>query len=87
MRILLVGASGTIGNAVAAELGSRHEVVSAGRSSGDVRLDITDIDSIRAAFEAAGQVGAVVSAAGHVKFAPLEEMEAPDYEIPAATPA
>ncbi len=81
MRVLLVGASGTIGKAVAAELGSRHEIVSAGRSSGDVHLDITDIGSIRAAFEAAGPLDAVVSAAGHVKFAPLEEMEAPDYEI------
>ena len=81
MRILLVGASGTIGRAVAAELGQRHEIIPAGRSSGDVRLDIADPASVRTAFAKLGKVDAVVSTAGHVKFAPLEEMEAPDYEV------
>ena len=81
MRVLLVGASGTIGRAIAAELGQRHEVVAAGRNSGDVRLDLTDPDSIRAAYESAGPLDAVVSAAGKVKFAPLEEMQPADYEI------
>jgi NAD(P)-dependent dehydrogenase (short-subunit alcohol dehydrogenase family) len=81
MRILVVGASGTIGRAVAAELAGRHEVVSAGRRSGDVRLDITDEASVRAAFEALGSVDAVVCAAGHVTFAPLEEMDAGAYAV------
>jgi NAD(P)-dependent dehydrogenase (short-subunit alcohol dehydrogenase family) len=81
MRILLVGASGTIGRAVAAELGQRHDVIAAGRSSGDVRLDIADPASVRAAFERLGRIDAVVSTAGHVKFAPFEDMEAPDFEV------
>lgn len=81
MRILLVGASGTIGRAVAAELGARHEIIPAGRSSGEVRLDIADAASVRAAFAKLGRVDAVVSTAGHVRFAPFEEMEAPDYEV------
>jgi NAD(P)-dependent dehydrogenase (short-subunit alcohol dehydrogenase family) len=81
MRILLIGASGTIGRAVAAELGARHEIVTAGRSSGDLRMDITDAASIRAAFEKAGPIGAVVSTTGKVKFAPFEAMHAADYEV------
>lgn len=81
MRVLIVGAAGTIGRAVAAELRQRHEVIAAGRSSGDVRVDITDPASIRAAFRSVGRVDAVVSTAGHVKFAPLAEMQGPDYEI------
>ena len=81
MRVLLVGASGTIGRAVAAELGQRHEVIAAGRTSGDVQLDITDPTSIRAAFETIGLVDAVVSTAGKVKFAPFEQMQTADYEI------
>jgi len=81
MRILVVGASGTIGRAVVAELSQRHEVIPAGRSSGDVVLDITDPTSIRAGFEQAGAVDALVSATGTVKFAPFDEMEAADYEI------
>jgi len=81
MKVLIVGASGIIGRAVAAELGQRHEVIAAGRSSGNVRIDITDPASIRAAFENVGRVDAVVSAAGHVKFAPFAEMRGEDYEI------
>ena len=49
MRILIVGASGTIGRAVVAELSERHDIVTAGRTSGDVRIDMTDAESIRAA--------------------------------------
>jgi len=79
MRILLVGASGTIGRAIQTELESRHEVIPAGRHSGDVRLDIHDSESIRAAFEELDGVDAVVSATGSVKFAPFEEMQAADY--------
>ena len=81
MKILIVGASGTIGRAVAAELGQRHEVIAAGRKSGDVRLDMTDAASIRAAFGKIGRVDAVVSAAGEAKFAPLQQMQPADYEL------
>jgi NAD(P)-dependent dehydrogenase (short-subunit alcohol dehydrogenase family) len=81
MRVLIVGASGIIGRAVVGELGARHEIVTAGRSSGDLRLDITSTESIHAMFEQAGRVDAVVSATGKVKFAPLEAMGPADYEI------
>ena len=81
MRVLVVGASGTIGRAIVAELGQRHEVIAAGRSSGDLRTDITDSAAIRTMFEGAGSVDAVVSATGKVKFAPFKDMGADDYEI------
>ncbi|MGF6779345.1 short chain dehydrogenase [Paraburkholderia sp. GAS334] len=74
MRILLVGASGAIGSAVEKELGARHEIVRAGRSSGDVRIDITDEASIADAFVKAGQVDAIISAAGELHFGPLLAM-------------
>jgi len=81
MRILIVGATGTIGRAVVGELGGRHELVTAGRSSGDLRLDITDGHSIRSMYERAGAIDAVVCVAGKVKFGPLAQMTAADYEI------
>ena len=74
MKILLVGALGTVGRAVAAELGARHEVVSAGRKAGDLRLDLADAGSVQAAFERLGPVDAIVSAAGQVGWAPLLEL-------------
>ena len=81
MRIVIVGASGTIGQAVVKELAERHEIVAAGSSSGDVRLDITDVASIRAGLAQAAPFDALVSTAGKVKFAPLDQMSAADYEI------
>ena len=54
LRILLVGASGTLGRAVAAELSQRHEVIAAGRNSGALRMDIADVASIRRGLAEAG---------------------------------
>lgn len=81
MRILVVGASGIIGRAVVAELGARHDIVAAGRSTGDVKIDITDAASIRAAYAKLGKLDAVVSTAGKVKFAPLADMDDAAYQI------
>lgn len=81
MRVVVVGASGTIGRAVVAELGARHEIVGVGRSSGDVRMDVTDPASIRAGLAEIGSFDAIVAAVGHVKFAPLAEMDGPAYRI------
>ena len=76
LRILLIGASGLLGRAVAAELGSRHDIVTAGSKSGDIRIDIADSASIEAGLAAAGPLDAVVCAAGAVNFAPLATIEA-----------
>lgn len=81
MRILIVGASGTIGKAIAAELQSRHQIVTAGRSSGDLRVDISNPQSVRELFEKAGELDAVACAAGNVKFGPLETMTTQDYDV------
>ena len=80
MKIIVVGASGTIGKAVVEELAPRHEVIKAGRSA-DLKMDITDPASIRAAFEQVGDFDAVVSAAGGVKFGDFNEMIEADYRI------
>lgn len=74
MKILLVGAYGTVGRGVAAELGTRHDILAAGRKDAAVSLDLADAASIRAAFERIGRVDAIVSAAGQVGWAPLLEL-------------
>jgi hypothetical protein len=71
LRILLIGAGGELGRAVVAELGGRHEIISAGSKSGDVRIDISDPASIVAGLAAAGPLDAVACAAGAVNFHPL----------------
>jgi len=74
MRVLIVGAEGTVGKAAARELGRRHEIIKAGRSSGDVKVDLTDEASIRAMFEKLNKLDAIVAASGHTHFGPLSTM-------------
>ena len=73
MRILVAGASGTVGQAALKGL-SRHEIVTAGRSSGDVTVDLMNEESVRAMYHKVGMVDAVVAVAGHTHFGPLNTM-------------
>lgn len=81
MKILLIGASGTVGSAVDRELSQRHDIVRIGRNSGDFQVDISDSQSIRALFEKTGRFDALVCAAGNVTFAPLGEMTAEHFQL------
>jgi NAD(P)-dependent dehydrogenase (short-subunit alcohol dehydrogenase family) len=73
MKILVVGASGTLGSAVVSELAKRHEVISASRNSA-IKVDVKDPTSIKAMFEAVGKVDAIVFTAGKAHFGPLSAM-------------
>ena len=81
MKIILIGAHGTIGSAVDRELSPRHEIIRAGRSSGDLQVDISDSASIRALFEKTGKFDALVCAAGNVNFVPLAEITEHDFAL------
>ena len=74
MRIIVIGAAGAVGNCAVEALSARHEVIRVGRSSGDIKADIEDVDSIRAMYREAGKVDAVVSAVGHGHFGAVHEM-------------
>jgi NAD(P)-dependent dehydrogenase (short-subunit alcohol dehydrogenase family) len=81
MKIIIIGAHGTIGKAVASELATRHEIIRVGRSAGDFQADITNTAQIRQLFEQTGKVDAVVVAAGHVHFGPLANMQEEHFHI------
>ena len=74
MKIVIVGATGAVGKTAVDALSGRHEVISVGRTSGDVQMDIEDVDSIRAMYQQVGKVDAVVSAVGHGHFGAVHEM-------------
>ncbi|MEL0525899.1 NAD-dependent epimerase/dehydratase family protein, partial [Neisseria gonorrhoeae] len=64
MKIVVVGAAGELGRAVVALMRERgHEVVTVGRSSGDIRCDIADDTQLAQLWEQVGQVDPVVGAA------------------------
>ncbi len=81
MRIVLVGAGGTLGQAVAAELGARHDIVSVGKTRGERQVDMADFASVRRLFADIGAFDAVVSTAGHVHFGPMDAMGPPEYGV------
>jgi NAD(P)-dependent dehydrogenase (short-subunit alcohol dehydrogenase family) len=74
MRILIVGGAGTVGKAAVNELGRRHQILKAGRNSGELRVDISSEQSILAMYEQSGKIDAVISTAGHVHYAPVDAM-------------
>src|SRR5690625_6019268 len=75
MRILVIGATGSIGSVAATTLAERgHEVIRASRSS-PVSVDITDPASIAGLFTRVGEVDGVVVASGAVPFQPLTDLE------------
>ncbi|WP_404451033.1 short chain dehydrogenase [Virgibacillus necropolis] len=74
MKILVIGASGTIGKKVIKELGREHDLICAGRNGSDISVDITSQDSIKNMYEQVGKIDAVVNAAGGANFSPLTEL-------------
>jgi NAD(P)-dependent dehydrogenase (short-subunit alcohol dehydrogenase family) len=81
MKIIVVGASGAVGKTAVDALSGRHEIIRVGRTSGDVQVDVEDIDSIRTMYEQVGRVDAVVSAIGHVHFGPVHEMNGEQFMV------
>ena len=80
MKIVLIGATGTIGKAVAGQL-EGHEVIKVAHAGGDFQVDIGDQASIKALFEQVGEVDAIVSTAGLAAFAPLEQLTDEQFEL------
>src|ERR1700681_831261 len=84
MKIILIGANGTIGDLVQAAMagaGAGHEIVKVGRKSGDFQVDIESRESIRQLYQVVGSFDAVAIAAGQVVFAPLSELTAEKWQF------
>ncbi|GGZ14670.1 short chain dehydrogenase [Echinicola pacifica] len=80
MKIVIVGGEGIIGKALQDKLSDADELLIAGRSSGEYRVDFTDENSVSAFFSSIGMVDAVIVTAGSAPFKALEEMTTQDFE-------
>lgn len=81
MKILIIGGNGTIGSKVSTHFAAENEVIIAGRTSGDVQVDIANSESIKRLFENTGKLDAIVCIAGEAKWANFDELSEEDYYI------
>ena len=81
MKIVIVGASGTVGSAVSEILAKDHQVIRVGHSRGHATVDMRDPASITALFAGLGQFDALVVASGNVAFNALTEMTDEQWQV------
>jgi len=72
MKIVIIGATGTIGSAVVNAFEAQHQVIKVGHSSGDYQMNIADPASIKftlaAIYQQHGNIDALISTTGKVSF-------------------
>ena len=81
MKILIIGGNGTIGKTIVRHFKENHEILIAGRSNGDVLVDIAYSSSIKSMFEKIGNVDAIICIAGEAKWADFNELTEDDYYL------
>lgn len=81
MRVLIIGGNGTIGKTITAHFSKGNEVLVAGRTSGDINIDIADSESIKNGLAQAGKMDAIICIAGEAKWAEFNDLTEDDYYI------
>jgi NAD(P)-dependent dehydrogenase (short-subunit alcohol dehydrogenase family) len=81
MRIIIIGATGTIGQAVTKELAQRHDIIPVSYQHSDITVDISNNESIIKMYQAVGPFDAVIATTGKVHFGALTEMTAEQYNL------
>lgn len=81
MKILIIGGNGTIGKTVVSHFKENNEVLIAGRTTGDVTVDIADSNSILSMFKKIGKMDAIVCIAGEAKWADFNDLTEEDFYI------
>ena len=74
MKIIIVGATGTMGKHLVSALEKDHEIIRVGSKSGDIQADITSPDSIENLFRQVGSFDALISTAGPSYVGPWKTM-------------
>ncbi|HEY8896459.1 MAG TPA: short chain dehydrogenase [Niastella sp.] len=74
MRIVIVGATGTMGSYLAKAFEKEHEVVKAGRKSENIQVDITSPESIETMYKKLGAFDALICTAGPTFVGPWKNL-------------
>ena len=82
MKIIIVGASGTMGKHLTSAFEKENEVITAASSEGcDVRVDITSTDSIEKMYKQVGAFDALISTAGPTFVGPWKKLTDAEFRI------
>ena len=81
MKVIIIGATGTIGTAVARSLSEDHQVVRVGHARGDYQVDIGSKESIERLYGELAPIDAVVSVAGNATFGALDGLSDEDFRL------
>ena len=80
-KIIVVGATGRLGSVVVSGL-TDYEVIRAGRTGPDLKIDALDFESASDAFETIGTFDGLISCAGvRAPFKPFEDLTMEDFAI------
>ena len=74
MKIIIVGASGTMGKHLTSAFEKEHEVIKAATKGGDIQVDITSTESIENMYKQVGAFDALISTAGPTYVGPWKKM-------------
>lgn len=74
MKIIIVGATGTMGKHLSGAFEKEHEIVRVGSERGDAQVDITSTESIENLFKQVGQFDALISTAGPTYVGPWSKL-------------
>lgn len=73
-RIIIVGATGTMGRYLTNAFEKEHEIIKVGATGGDIPTDITSVDAIEDMYKKAGSFDALISTAGPTYVGPWEKL-------------
>ena len=86
MRIIVVGATGTLGKATAEALEKNNDIIKASRK-GDIQVDLSSPETIREMYEKISDIDAIVCTAGEARFGSLESFAQEDFDFKRAQAA
>lgn len=75
MKIVMVGASGTMGSFLSKAFEKEHEIIRAGRKGADVQVDITSPEEIEDMYRLIGAFDALICTAGPTYVGPWETLD------------
>lgn len=79
MRIIIVGATGTMGQHLASAFEAEHDIIRVASKGGDIQADITSPESIENLFKQVGSFDALISTAGPTYVGPWKKMTGQEF--------